>query len=66
MLPFWYDVEPEGNILRCRLVTEVNICEETKYLRSVTIPPQILAFPDKLVIGNTLWFPDSLFLPLFT
>ena len=66
MLPFWYDVEPEGNILRCRLVTEVNICEETKYLRFLTIPPQIPAFPDELAIGNTLWFPDSLFLPSFT
>ena len=66
MLPFWYDVEPEGNILRCRLVTEVNICEGTKYLQFLTIPPQTPAFPDKLAIGNTLWFPDSLFLPSFT
>ena len=66
MLPFWYNVEPEGNILRCRLVTEVNICEETKYLQFLTIPPQISAFPDELTIGNTLWFLDSLFLPSFT
>ena len=66
MLPFWYDVEPESNILRCRLVMEVNICEETKYLQFLTIPPQIPAFPDELAIGNTLCFPDSLFLPSFT
>ena len=66
MLPLWYDVELRGNVLRCRLVMEVNVYEGTKYLQFLTIPPQTPASPDKLPIGNTLWFPDPLFLPSFT